>query len=294
MRILLTGGAGFLGSACRQLLAERTDIKVSLLRSGYGPLIPGSRGATFEAPSSLTAHDLSHEIGAHELSHIIHIGALSSPEVCERDTELAYRSNVRFTEMLADYAASVGAHLTTVSTDLVFDGAQAPSEGLTEEHATRPISVYGTTKLLAEAATLRAPSNSVVRVALLYGHTSSKSQGVLGWMERTFKEGSPLSLFSDEYRTPIHVADAAQAILDISKSKLSGIWHCGGPQRLSRVDFGTLVAQALGYDPALIRSTSRLTNANGPTRPEDVSLNSERLWKTLGRKPRGVIEALAG
>ena len=292
MHILVTGGAGFLGGACRDLLAQQTESEVSLLRSGRGPSISGSFHTCIEAPSLLNADELTQQIGARRITHIIHIGALSSPEACERHPESAHISNVRFTEMLADYAARVGAHLTTISTDLVFDGTKAPHDGLSEEHTPRPLSVYSQTKLSAEKVTLRSPLNTVVRVALLYGHSSSQSLGVLGWMERAFTEGTPLTLFSDEYRTPIHVMDAASAILDLSKRSLPGIWHCGGPARVSRVEFGTLVAKALGYDPSLIRPTSRLTISTGPARPEDVSLNSERLWTTLGWRPRGVAEAL--
>jgi dTDP-4-dehydrorhamnose reductase len=292
MHVLLTGGAGFLGSACVHLLAQRSHIKVSLLRSGYGPLLSGTSVSTIEAPSTLTTHELTQKIGPHDITHIIHVGALSSPELCQRAPDQAYTSNVRFTEMLADYAAEVGAHLTTISTDLVFDGIKAPPQALSEEDTPHPLSVYSQTKLAAEKATQRSSSNTVVRVALLYGHSSSNSLGVLGWMERAFKEGTPLSLFSDEYRTPIHVMDAARAILELSERSLPGMWHCGGPARVSRVEFGTLVANALTYDASLIRPTSRLTITDGPARPEDVSLNSEKLWDTLGWRPRGVVEAL--
>ena len=174
----------------------------------------------------------------------------------------------------------------------MFDGTKAPPQGLSEEDTPHPLSVYSQTKLAAEKATQRSSSNTVVRFALLYGHSSSHSLGVLGWMEKAFKEGTPVSLFSDEYRTPIHVMDAARAILELSERALTGIWHCGGPERLSRVAFGTLVAKALNYDGSLIRPTSRLTITDGPARPEDVSLNSEKLWTALGWKPRGVVEAL--
>lgn len=293
MHVLLTGGAGFLGSACRELLTQRPEIQVTLLRSGYGPTLSEGSVSYVEAPPSLSTEDLARALSSLTITRIIHVGGLSSPEICEREPERAYHSNIRFTEMLAEYSAGVGAHLTTVSTDLVFDGIKAPENGLTERHDPSPLSVYSRSKLSAEKATLRTTSNAVIRISLLYGHTSSHSLGVLGWMEKAFKEGTPLPLFSDEYRTPVHVTDAAHAVLALSERSLSGIWHCGGPARLSRVEFGTLVAKALGYNAALIRPTSRLSVTNGPARPEDVSLNSEKLLGAMGMRPRGVIEALA-
>lgn len=292
MRVLVTGGSGFLGGACQDILAQRKDVRVFLLRSGHRTDYSNGAMTSVLAPSSLTADDLALHLEPLAITHILHLGALSSTERCERDPDEARRSNVTFTQMVANYAARVGAHLTTVSTDLVFDGARAAAGGFTEDDTAHPISVYGRSKLAAERATLQTPSNSIVRLALLFGCSPSPSKGVLGWMEKAFREGTPLSLFADEYRTPVHVVDAARALLAITEHRLSGLWHCGGPERLSRTEFGELVAKGLGYDTSLIHPVSRISTPSLPVRPEDVSLNSERLWSTLGERPRGVLEAL--
>jgi dTDP-4-dehydrorhamnose reductase len=292
MRILVTGGSGFLGGVCRDILAQRKDVQVFLLRSGHRADYSSDATASFTAPPSLTADDLTPLLEPLAITHILHIGALSSAERCEHVPDEARRSNVTFTHMIADYATRIGAHLTTVSTDLVFDGAKAAACGFSENDPAHPISVYGRSKLAAEQATLQTPSNAVVRLALLFGFSPSASKGVLGWMERALREGTPLALFADEYRTPVHVVDAARALLAITEHRLSGLWHCGGPDRLSRSEFGELVAKGLGYDTALIRPVSRTSGPHLPARPEDVSLNSERLWSTLGERPRGALEAL--
>lgn len=292
MRILVTGGSGFLGGACRDILAQRKDVQVFLLRSGHRVDYSTGPMTRVPAPSSLAADDLALHLEPLAITHILHIGALSSAETCERYPDEAQRSNVTFTHMVADYAARIGAHLTTVSTDLVFDGARSAARGFTEEDLAHSISVYGRSKLSAERVTLHTPSNAVVRLALLFGSSPSASKGVLGWMEKALREGTPLSLFADEYRTPVHVGDAARALLAITEHRLSGLWHCGGPERLSRTEFGKLVAKGLGYDTSLIRPVSRISSPTLPARPEDVSLNSERLWSTLGERPREVLEAL--
>ncbi len=292
MRILVTGGSGFLGGVCRDLLAQRRDARVFLLRSGHRADYANTSAASYTAPSSLNANDLALLLEPLAITHILHLGALSSAEMCEHDPNEALRANVTLTHMVANYASRIGAHLTTVSTDLVFDGAMATSSGFSEQDIPHSISVYGLSKLSAERATLQTPSNTVVRTSLLYGHSPSSSKGVLGWMENAFREGNPLSLFADEYRTPVHVVDAARALLAITEHRLSGLWHCGGPRRLSRTEFGELVARGLGYDTSLIRPVSRISSPTLPARPEDVSLNSERLWSTLAERPREVLEAL--
>jgi len=292
MHILLTGASGFLGGVCAELLAQQKDVRVSTLRSGSAarpcPItLPG-----FDAPSSLSPDELGSILKDVEITHIIHVGALSSPEVCEREPERARAANVAFTEMLSRFAASNGIHLTTVSTDLVFDGKKAPSDGFSETEPPAPRSVYAQTKVAAEQATLVTSSHAVVRLALIYGHSPSESKGVLGWMERAFAECSPVALFEDEFRTPIHVRDAATAVIEISRRELQGIWHCGGPERISRVTFGHNVAAAFGFDASLIHPSTRASHTALPARPEDVSLCSDKLWSEMRRKPLSVEEAL--
>jgi len=291
----MTGASGFLGSVCAELLAQQTDIHLYILRSGERTaelLVPKERATTFVAPSSLSADDLAVTLGRAPISHILHVGALASPEACEQDPQRAHSSNVTFTEMLSSYASARGAHLTTISTDLVFDGATAPSSGFCEKDPPCPRSVYSNSKLAAEKATLSDSSHAVVRVALLYGESPSQSKGFLGWMKRTFAEQKPVPLFEDEFRTPIHVRDAARVAIQVARSQASGVWHCGGPERLSRVQFGITVARAYGFDQGLILPTTRLSHTAPPPRPEDVSLNSHALWREIQFTPKSVDEAL--
>jgi len=292
MHVLLTGASGFLGSVCCDLLSNQPNVRLSLLRSGCGNSLKTACAQHFDGAKAKTSLDLITVIGDAPPTHILHIGALSSPDVCEREPDKAYTANVSSTKILAEYAALVGAHLTTVSTDLVFDGRKAPEMGLQESELANPISVYGRTKRSAEEVTLSASMNAVVRLSLIYGHSPSDSAGVLGWMERSFVNQIPLSLFEDEFRTPIHVRDAAKALAHISIHKLAGLWHCGGPARLSRVEFGMQVARALHYNEGLIKPTLRQSHATIPPRPEDVSLNSQKLWNELSWTPNPVHEAL--
>lgn len=292
MRILVTGVSGFLGSVCAELLIERPATSITALRSATRPWRLSRRIAEVVTPDDLSPQALKVLLNPIAPTHILHCGALSSVELCERDPALASRWNWRFTDMLARFASDSGAHLTTVSTDLVFDGTKAPKGGLTEEAPAAPLSEYARSKYAAEQTTLSLSRSAVVRVSLLYGHSSSPSAGVLGWMERSLKERARLPLFEDEFRTPIHVRDASTALLEVVTKEARGIWHCGGPERLSRVEFGIEVATSLGHDASLITKASRLGHTVAPARPEDVSLSSKKLSLFLGREALSVREAL--
>jgi len=292
MHVLLSGASGFLGSACVDLLSRFPEIELSVVRSSQVEcVLPlGSREILLQ-----DVHDrayLERALRPRLPTHIIHVAALSSPSTCEKHPELATRANVDFTNTLLEIGKAVGAHVLVTSTDLVFDGAAAPLGGFRESDEANPISIYSCSKFEAENLTLAYAAGCVVRLSLLYGHTLSKSRGVLGWMEEQFHARQELALFEDEFRTPIHVADAAQAIFEVSKRSQAGLFHCGGPERMSRVDFGVTVAEALGYDSSLVCPTSRRTVPASPARPADVSLNSSLLTQSIGFSPRSVRDAL--
>lgn len=294
MRILLTGASGFLGNTCVTLLCRHPDVELTVLRTSQAecPLPLGAREIFINELT--TAATLHKELKTRPPTHIIHTAALSQTIRCEQNPDLAHLSNVLFTRMLAEYARSVGAHMTFTSTDLVFDGGTAPVSGFTEHDGTCPTSVYARTKAEGERETIEVnPENAVVRLSLLYGYSLSASRGVLGWMEDLWLRDESISLFSDEYRTPIHVADAAYAILQVAYMSLSGTFHCGGPAKLSRVEFGCHVADALGYEVAKIRPCLRAEVPSAVHRPADVSLDSTKLFSHVSFSPRHMKEALA-
>ena len=293
MHVLLTGASGFLGSSCLELLLQQPTVAITALRSGETPIPLPFPVREVVAPRTLDYRSLASALVTTLPTHIIHCAAISSAERCEQNPEAATRANVEVTAMLARYAADIGAHLTAISTDLVFDGRKAPISGLCENDQPAPLSVYSHSKHAAEQITLNLLRSAVVRVSLLYGHSPSASKGVLGWIEKSFRERSSLTLFDDEYRTPVHVRDAAISICEIATRSLTGIWHCGGPARLSRVEFGRQIAASLDYDSSLIQARSRLTHPAHPQRPEDVSLNSDKLGEALGRSPLSVFSALS-
>lgn len=292
MHVLLSGASGFLGSACIELLKRFPEIELSVVRaSRVECILPlGSRELLLNDVSDSNA--LLKLVGTRPPSHIIHVAGLSSAATCEREPELAWRANVQFTESLARLACEHGSHMVCASTDLVFDGSLPRAGGFTEDDVPLPVSTYSRSKREAELVTLNLSRGCVVRLALLYGHSHSASRGVLGWMEDALHSRDELVLYSDEFRTPVHVADAARVLLSVSKFGETGIWNCGGPERMSRLQFGYSVAETLGYDSDVIRPALRSDFPATPQRPADVSLNSTKLWQVLGEEPRTIQQAL--
>jgi dTDP-4-dehydrorhamnose reductase len=89
----------------------------------------------------------------------------------------------------------------------------------------------------------------------------------------------------DEYRTPLHAADAARVLIDLLVDQdVSGMHHLAGPERVSRWEFGQRFLRVHGLETEL---WSPAVRGDAKERAKDVSLISE--WGV----GRGLDEALA-
>ena len=301
--ILVTGISGMLGSTLVRIAREFDD----------GARLIGTYRAhpvTLEEVETLELHITDPDAVADTLDEltpeaVIHLAAMTNTSACERDQNACQAVNVEAAGSLAGACAARDIALVFASTDLVFAGNDAP---YAETDAPDPVNAYGRSKAEAEPIVLEHRRACVCRLPLLYGQpspvyadTGGKHGGsfLQGFLE-TLESGEPMHLFTDEFRTMASAKDAAMGLLLSAHRLLEGwsadpqdrILHLGGPERLSRFDFGALLCQAFDLDPALIRAGTQ-AEANLPApRPPDVSLSSERA-KAMGYDPRPAANALA-
>ncbi len=284
MRILITGASGLLGGRLCVLLSPDHET-TGLIRSQ-----PAPQGITaFSADLAEEAAPLA-ALEQARPDAVIHCAALADAEVCEREPARARRDNLTVTEQLAAACRSRGARLITISTDLVFDGGHAFSDEASPAHS---LTEYGRSKLAAETATLQASSDSVVlRVALVGGRGHGRRLTATESVARRLQEGEAVTLYEDEWRTPVDpesVAEAIRAVLRLPSA--SGCFHIAGAERVSRVELGERVARAFGLDASLIRRAPQSSHRGAP-RPADVSLDIARAREELGWRPRPLDTAL--
>lgn len=179
----------------------------------------------------------------------------------------------------ASAAAAVGARFVFTSTDLVFDGRAG---NYTEQMPATPLMPYGQMKIQAEAAVKdAAPGAIILRPSLIAGESGIMLRPA--YECAALMRGQPIDLFVDEWRSPVHVDDVARAAWELCVSELSGTFHLGGPERLTRFELGRIVCALYKFDPALLREARRPED-----RPRDTSLNSARLVSFLGWAPRSL------
>ncbi len=278
MRILITGAGGLLGGRLSTLLSAEHETKALVRRS------PAPAGIATVSADLVDEIAVETVLGSVRPDAVIHCAALADAEVCERDPERAGRENEIATQTLARACRRAGARLISISTDLVLSGGCSFS---TEDFRPDPVSEYGRSKLRGETAARReCPEAVIFRVALLcglgYGPRLSASESIA----QRLQAGDTLSLFEDEWRTPIDPESVAQAVhAALLRPKLTGLFHIGGAERLTRLELGGKVAATLGLNGSLIRKSRRSAHQGAP-RPKDVSLDTRRAREELGWTPR--------
>lgn len=182
-------------------------------------------------------------------------------------------------------ARDAGAHLVFVSSDSIFSG-HAPSYD--ERAVPDPITPYGAAKAAAETA-IRAvlPMATIARSSLVLGPDSRMEQLV-----HDLAGGADGALFADDVRCPVHRDDLAAALLELAERRPAGTYHCGGADPVSRVDIGRLITARDGLNLGRIRIGSRAEL--GPDQQLDVRLDSRHTQGMLRTRLRGAREFLAG
>ena len=282
--VLITGASGVLGWTLARRLSSRC--RVTGTYHSHAAL-PG--GVTPARLSLAEPASVDEVLRGSRPQVVFHAAAMTDPDACERDPRTSRAVNLEGSARLAEGAGALGARLIFISTDLVFDGT-AGSYAETDE--ARPLSLYGRTKLEAEAAVLRVPGAAVIRTSLIYGWGSPASGTFFSGLHASLSAGRSVRLFTDQMRNPVLADDLAHAAELALEHDLEGLYHAGGPERISRYDFGSRVCDVFGLDRGLIRPIRMHEFEYAAGRPLDSTLDISRFESATGFRPLGVTDGL--
>lgn len=260
MRVVVTGGAGFIGRWVCDAFLKRGDAVVSLddLSNGSEANVRQFRrakGFRF-ARGDVSAMSSVMDAFEDEVDLCVHMAAVIEVQKSIEDPRRTYDVNVAGTMNVLEACRRKDARVTIVSTCMVYDTAGGKG-GIGEEHPVKPASPYAATKLAADYLALayhRAYGLpvSVVRPFNTYGPFQKTNQegGVVAVFIRRALDGKPLQVFGDgeQTRDLMYVDDCVDLVARASENKaaIGEIINGGTGRDLTINDLARLIAGAKG------------------------------------------------
>jgi len=256
MRVLVTGGAGFIGSHLVDALVARGD-DVAVVDDMSG----GRPGRVADEP-------VVHKLSVTEGAAVAAVTADFRPElICHLAARVDVRTsvsdpaddalvNVVGTINVLEAARQVGARVILGSTGAVIYGRDAPIPSL-EDVLPLPESPYGIAKYCAEQYIglynrLHGAAHSVLRLANVYGPRQDPAgeAGVITIFCASALAGHQPTIYGDgtQTRDYVYVGDAVQAFLTAGDNDRPGTWNIGAGVEISVLDLVTIISGVAGRD----------------------------------------------
>ncbi len=264
-RLLVTGASGYLGRrVCR--LAD-SHAEVLAVHGRHPERIVAGRPIDLDLRHADAVEAAVRSLQPHSVIHC----AAANPG---RAPEDMVPVNVEAGAAIARACAEVGARLVHVSSDVVFDGLDAPYG----EHATlSPLGDYGHSKAAGERAVAEAcPMAAIVRTSLIYA-LDEVDRGTAGFLAR-IEAGGQVELWEDVIRQPVEAGSLAAALIELAldRPQLAGPFHLVGEQAINRRDFGLRLLRHWGLSEAAIAGAVTSVRAADLDRPIALDLRLER------------------
>jgi len=210
---------------------------------------------------------------------ILHCAANANVDDCEKDPAAAETVNSVLPGEIAAIAWQNHIKMIHISTDAVFDGATG---NYSETDLPNPLSVYALTKLRGENAVLAANPSALVMRVNFYGWSITGKRSLAEFFAYSLAENKSLKGFTDVLFCPMMALDLVDTLMEASEKNLKGLYHCVGPEGMSKYDFGVAIAKQFGFDPELISPASVHDGGLTAARSPNLTLSTKKLQTALG------------
>lgn len=273
--IFLTGGSGLL--AVNWFYSKKKDFNFYL---GLNERIIDPSGSQAIFIDFSSEDSLIKQLEEVCPSVVVHTAGLTSVEKCENDPELAYYINVELSKMVAKATKRLDIPMVHISTDHLFEGK---GSYLSEFEPTNGINVYGKTKALAEEYVGEINTESLIIRSNFYCWGTSYRKSFSDHIINSLRNNQELNLFDDVHYTPILAEYLIQTVHDLLARNAKGTYNVVSDDRISKYEFGILIADEFGLDKSLIQRASKASQPNLVSRPADMSLSNRKVKELLGR-----------
>lgn len=269
MKVLVTGGAGFIGAhVARHLLEAGHDVVVlDDLSGGYAENVPAA--ATFVAGSVVDPELVDELFRTHGFAHVFHLAAYAAEGLSHFIRRFNYTNNVLGSVNVLNAAlrAETVERFVFASSIAVYGPAQTP---MTEDVVPEPEDPYGVAKYaveldLAAAQRMFGLDYTIFRPHNVYGELQNLAdpyRNVIGIFMNQVMSGRPLSVFGDGLQTRAftHIDDVAPVIarsIDVPEAA-NEVFNVGADTPYSVLDLARAVGRAFGVaEPEIDFLTAR-------------------------------------
>jgi dTDP-4-dehydrorhamnose reductase len=262
-KILLTGATGQVGWELSRALAPLG-----------GLITPDSTEFNLAEPESLRKN-----IREWKPDIIVNPAAYTAVDQAEREHDLVFRVNADSPKVLAEEAERLNIPMIHYSTDYVFDGEKG--EPYRESDETRPLNIYGESKLQGEMAIQNIVEQHIIlRTSWIY---SLRGSNFLTTMLRLFKEKDEISVVNDQIGAPTWsrmVAEVTSIIMSQLHQKENGwgLYHLSASGESSWYHFVKEIKRVEDEKRKFsINAISSEQYVTAATRPKNSLLNSRKL-----------------
>ena len=288
MKILITGGAGYLGSILSaQLMKAGHEVRVfdSLMYGGESLLaLAGQKG--FEFHRGDVRDGAAVKAAVHGVDSVVHLASIVGDPACARDPQLARAINLDASLNLIAEAQSAGVGRFVFASTCSNYGKMVDTSVLaTEDSELRPVSLYAETKVGVEKQLMSLPPKpmaaTVTRFSTLYG-LSPRMRFDLTVNEFTMEMlvRRKLVVYGEQFWRPyVHVRDAARAvamILETNTELVAGqVFNVGDTgENYRKADLLELIRKHI--PDAEVKTVAKAED------PRDYRVSFERIRRQLG------------
>jgi dTDP-4-dehydrorhamnose reductase len=282
LKVLVTGSAGLVG---RQVVKDLSNSHQVF--SCYNESKP-------EYGDSVKMDLKNHEMISSVLTEkkpeiVIHLGAMTGVDLCEKERTSASEINTKATEIIAKECSKLNSFLVYVSTDYVFDGNLGMYK---EDNVTNPLGFYGESKLEGEKVVQNFSTNwCIARTSTPFGlHPTKKSFPM--WVIENLQKQKQIDILIDQFTSPTYIPNLSRMLIEISERRITGVIHAAGASKISRYQMASMVSDKLNLDGTLLKQISINKMKWVARRPKDSSLDVSRASSILNEKPQKIDQSL--
>ncbi len=289
-KILVTGGAGYLGSVLTDKLLGK-DYHVTVLDIGMfgaeGLLNHFGKKNFNYVKGDIRDKKLLSDLLRGKFNSVLHLAALVGEPACDGDSRLAEDINCHATIELGKIAKEKGVKRFIFMSSSSNYGVSKPNELADENSPINPLTLYSKTKVEAEEGISRLNDSEfavcIVRLAALFGLSSKMRFNLLiNELVREAYFGKEMLLYKENaWRPYTHTHDAADALITILEAKeklVTGQVFNVGTENYKKKDLITLIKKHV--------KNVKIIRKGGETNNRDYKVSFAKIEKVLNFRPK--------